>query len=268
MKSLNHQITKSSNETNTIFAVNIENLAELFDDGLCLIKPAMQQDVLRFRQKKDKHRKLVSSLLLRFLIKNFLNLPEYNLSIDSFGKPHLQYYPDFQFNMSHSGDWVVGAVSDKPLGIDIELIRELNDFIQDPTDCSKLDQQILSHSEQKSFRNKNRFAYMDIAKRFYSEKEYAFLMKCEEKSRLVMFYDIWTKKESLIKAVGKGLSIPLKSFTVPLESHGRVLYKGNVWRVHSLVFDDKCYKMSLCLLSTRQLFSSVRYVALNELIKQ
>ena len=221
---------------NSIFAVNIEKFAVQFDAGLCLVKPEIQQDILRFKQEKDRHRKLVSSLLLRFFLKNFLNLSEYSVSKNKYGKPYLKAYPDFHFNMSHSGNWVVGSVSDKPLGIDIERISTFHDF-------------------------------MGIAKRFYSEKEYAFLLEHDEKLRLEIFYDIWTKKESLIKAVGKGLSIPLKSFTVPIKSDGLIEYNGVCWSVYIPEFWDEHYKISICFSSDKRLFAPVKYFALNELVK-
>jgi 4'-phosphopantetheinyl transferase len=222
---------------NFIFAVNIENFSEVFKEGLHLVLPLIQQDVLRFKFEKDRHRKLVSVLLLRFLIKNFLNLYTYNVSTNAFGKPYLKSHPGFQFNLSHSGNWVVAAISDKPLGIDVEQISVLNDF-------------------------------MDIAKRFYSEKEYAFLIECEEKIRLSLFYDIWTKKESLIKAIGKGLSIPLKSFTVPFVSNGSVDYKGNNWSLCSLAFNDKDYKVSICFFSEQQFFAPFKNITLDELVNK
>jgi 4'-phosphopantetheinyl transferase len=54
-----------------------------------------------------------------------------------------------------------------------------------------------------------------------------------------MFYDIWTKKEAVIKGIGKGFGIPLKSFSV-LDSNGHVKWKPNTnaaslnWFVHSI----------------------------------
>jgi 4'-phosphopantetheinyl transferase len=53
-----------------------------------------------------------------------------------------------------------------------------------------------------------------IAKRFFSSTEYDDLMEKEEHERLNYFYDLWTLKESYIKARGKGLSIPLDSFSI------------------------------------------------------
>ena len=219
---------------NSIFAVNIENFAGHFKDGLSLVEPAIQQDILRFRQEKDRHRKLISSLLLRFFVRNFLNLSKYCVSKNKFGKPYLQDYPDFHFNLSHSGNWVIGAVSDTPLGVDVEKVSTFHD-------------------------------YMGIAKRFYSEKEYSFLLGHDEKSRIEIFYDIWTKKESLIKAVGDGLSIPLKSFNVPLNADGMIKYNEVEWNVSTPAFNDEHYKLAICFSSNEAV--TVKYIIVNELVK-
>ena len=167
-------------------------------------------------------------------LKNLLDLSAYSVSTNSYGKPYLSYYPDFQYNISHSGNWVVAAVSDKSLGIDVEQIRDLDDF-------------------------------MDIAKRFYSEKEYVFLLEGEETTRLASFYDIWTKKESLIKAIGEGLSIPLQSFTVPFTSGGKIDYKGNSWRICIPEFCDEHYKISICSSYKKLPFAAITYIKLDEL---
>jgi len=74
-------------------------------------------------------------------------------------------------------------VGPEPVGIDVESVRPL----------SKM---------------------MRIAARFFSEKERSYLETKPEHQRLEAFFDLWTLKESYIKAVGTGLSRPLKSFSV------------------------------------------------------
>lgn len=53
-----------------------------------------------------------------------------------------------------------------------------------------------------------------IGKRFFINKEYEYIMNKNLISRLEYFYEIWTLKESYIKAVGMGLSISLNSFNI------------------------------------------------------
>ena len=236
MKLRNHNIDKSLDELNSIYAVNIDSFSDFFDKWLYLVEPTVRHDILLYKQEKDRHRKLASFLLSRFLAKKFLGITKYNISTNPFGKPFFKDYPNFCYNLSHSGKWVVAAVSDKSIGIDVEMIHTLNDFL-------------------------------DIAKRFYSTVEYNSLLECQENSRLDLFYNIWTKKESMIKAIGKGLSIPLSSFNVPLGAKGNIDYEGHRWWIYTPSFIDADYKISFCTYENKEIFSPVKYIALNTLLE-
>lgn len=82
-----------------------------------------------------------------------------------------------EFSVSHSGEFFACLVSDKPVGIDIQEIR-------DADTCG-------------------------IAGRFFSEEE----RKYAEAGGEDAFFDIWVRKEALIKCTGKGLSQGLASFS-------------------------------------------------------
>lgn len=98
------------------------------------------------------------------------------------GKPSLQEGP--AFNLSHSGGWAALAVGqDVPLGIDIEAYRPVDD---------------------------------GVARRFFSAAEYADLSSLPKHQWEAGFFNCWTRKEAVIKAIGLGLSMPLDSFDVTL----------------------------------------------------
>ena len=98
--------------------------------------------------------------------------------IDGMGKP---FGEDVFFSFSHSGDIALCAVSDKEIGADIEKIRDVNP---------------------------------DIAKRF-CDSEYNYIKSSADSKDA--FFEIWTKKESFLKAEGFGISGGLKSFCVLLK---------------------------------------------------
>ena len=104
------------------------------------------------------------------------------LSTNKFGKPVVSGCTDLHFNVSHSGEWVVGAICDVPVGIDVEEIR--------PIDLAMMYD-------------------------FFNEQEIVDILERKNpQDRLRYFYDIWTLNESYVKANGKGLAIPIKDFAI------------------------------------------------------
>ncbi len=98
------------------------------------------------------------------------------------GKPYFPEFPDCHFNLSHSGDWAVCALSDAPVGIDLQEAR----------------------------------ASSPAARRF-TAREQDWLKGQPEGG----FTALWVKKEAYLKCIGAGLTRPLDSFSVlPLaENH-------------------------------------------------
>ena len=61
---------------------------------------------------------------------------------------------------------------------------------------------------------------LEVADRFFSAPELAELRSRPAERQLDRFFDYWTLKESYIKALGKGLSLPLESFALALDEGG------------------------------------------------
>ena len=115
-------------------------------------------------------------------------------SINKYGKPFLAISPHLHYNISHAGHYVACAFSDEPIGIDIEIITPID---------------------------------LKIAERFFAPNETTYIMESEETLR---FYEVWTKKESRIKFEGKGLHIPLPSFSVLDSTFDNQLMYYNVFQ--------------------------------------
>ena len=100
------------------------------------------------------------------------------VKLDKFNRPYID--KNIDFNITHSGDFVLCAVSNKSrIGIDIEEIKDL-----------KIEEfsSILSIEEQKS-----------ISAHF---------------SPIDAFFKVWTQKEAIIKANGKGLGIEMSEVII------------------------------------------------------
>lgn len=85
---------------------------------------------------------------------------------------------------------------------------------------------------------------MKMAKRFFTVEEAEFINKSTDRNSA--FFEIWTKKESFVKAVGKGLAIPLNSFSVLTD---RIEYDGAVYRFKEYSVSQNGYKLFVCYLS-------------------
>jgi len=98
------------------------------------------------------------------------------------GKPFLTKIDcPFSFNLSHSDDLAVLAISDVDVGVDIERMGSLQEGVADI---------------------------------FFSSDENRMIAAMAPGERALAFYRCWTAKEAVLKALGAGLSLPGKSFTV------------------------------------------------------
>ena len=122
------------------------------------ISDAQKQKALSFKNEKDQLRCLLSSYLVNCLSKK-------EIKKNDMGKPYFEDGPCF--NISHSGRYVVMAVSDKEIGVDIEEIIEKN---------------------------------MDMLLRIFNEAEAKMIKEHAD------FYYLWCAKESLIKCTGSSIS--------------------------------------------------------------
>jgi 4'-phosphopantetheinyl transferase len=145
----------------------------------------------RFRFPKDRSQFIVSRGALRAILSRYVNISSHILRFDynPYGKPSLivaQGGNTLRFNLSHSrGMALIALTKNRDIGVDIEGI------------------------------NPN-FSCLEIAEKFFSPLENSVLRSLPEHLQATAFFTCWTRKEAYIKAVGKGLSIPLNQFDVSL----------------------------------------------------
>ncbi len=202
-----------------IYGLNLSTGIEKakFDELLKFVNIEKQVKINRFRRYEDAQRSLFAELLLRNVLCLKLNIPNESIAFgqNEYGKPFISNFTGVHFNLSHSHDWVVCAVSDMPVGIDIEVVKPID---------------------------------LDIAKRFFSAGEYENLVSKKEHERVQSFFEYWTLKESYIKAWGRGLSAPLNSFTIKTNfPEIKVLTDNEYSRCFFRQYNiDNSYKMAVC----------------------
>ena len=174
--------------------VYIASVASLEDEGLYALalaaaSPERREKTLRFRFPKDRRLSLGAELLLRKALQE-LGAARQDLSYTygENGKPFLSGLPGLHFNLSHSGERVMCAVSGGEVGCDIEQMRDVD---------------------------------LKIARRYFFHGEYERIAAAAtEAERADLFFRYWTLKESFLKATGRGLSLPLDAFQIVLPPRG------------------------------------------------
>lgn len=195
----------------TIWAYHIHSDSLSLQDYSHLIAPTRLNQVKRFRP-DDQLRSLCGDLLVLKALTEHTPTPPTPLQYATTeqGKPFLPDFPDFHFNVSHSGDWVLCAAGDLPLGIDIQQERPVKPALL----------------------------------RALSPQEQAFLNTLSVTERQSAFFELWCLKEAYCKATGLGLRIPLHSFTVSLQP---TAVSDTRYRVKRISFSAAEYHVGLCV---------------------
>ena len=99
------------------------NQNELLDDAqfhtlLSYVSSEKKSRIHRYLRRASAQQALLSDLLARSIIHDKLSIKNRDIHFgkNDYGKPFLLGKNDFHFNLSHSGDWVVCAISDNVVG--------------------------------------------------------------------------------------------------------------------------------------------------------
>ena len=129
------------------------------------------------RGKRKKQESANGMVLLSYAVKDSCGIDTSLLHIarGDHGKPYFEN-SSVMFNISHSGDYAAAAVCSLPVGVDIQIFRNINERM-----IEKLCR--------------------------YEELEY--IRSAPDKNKA--FVHLWSLKESYIKATGDGMSFPMDS---------------------------------------------------------
>lgn len=159
--------------------------ADHYADAQRIMNPEERERAQKFIRGKESY--IASRWLLRQVLAHYMRgTPEAVafLRTDK-GKPYIPQ-SDIQFNLSHSGDWAVLAVSTIGcIGVDTEVIHATRDLY-------------------------------GIAENYYHPHEFAQLQTLATEAQADYFYRLWTLKEAFFKAIGTGISAGMEKIAFEL----------------------------------------------------
>ena len=106
-----------------IFYYNINKMSdELYSKELDALDLARKKEILKKADLNDRKRSLAGDMLVKKYLSKLYGTPEEKIEIKrgAHGKPYVLNLPA-HFNVSHCGDYAVVAISDRPIGIDVEV---------------------------------------------------------------------------------------------------------------------------------------------------
>jgi len=155
-----------------------------------------QRRAAHFKFDRDRRRFIAAHAATRVVLGRYIGIDpaQVQFGVGHRGKPYLiEAAVDVRFNLSHSGERALLAVTlGREVGVDLEQWRTLDDL----------------------------FA---LAERVFSPAEIARLRQAPEALRHEVFFRVWSRKESFIKARGDGVYFPLAGFDVSTEAEGQQL---------------------------------------------
>jgi 4'-phosphopantetheinyl transferase len=175
---------------------------DVSDDMLCqyagLLSSVEKERAARFFFEQHRQHYVAAHGILRILLGHYLQTDQVDVPLAAMknGKPVVAKPLSSQrisFNLSHSDERaLVGITSMRPIGVDIEKVRQIPEMSH-----------IISHH--------------------FSAAEQALMEALTDAERLRQFYRCWVKKEALVKAQGGGLGALSASVTEKQEKNGMIM---------------------------------------------
>lgn len=150
--------------------------AEDVDAAWPVLTNTEKERALRFHFERDRHRWVRGRAWIRQELGRTLQQSADSVIIltEPGGRLYLPEHPGFDFNLSHTGGWIaLGICQESRLGVDLETV--------DPT-----------------------FPALEIATEFFLPEECEWIAQ----GGVERFFHLWTAKEALMKATGRGMSLP------------------------------------------------------------
>lgn len=181
-----------------LYAADVSSLADPWEhpelmEGL----PLERQEKIQKCQQKDKRKQSFGAGLL---IQHAL-------------EQHGVQAEEMISNISHSGNLVICALSEKAVGCDTEYLRKAPD---------------------------------GVAEHFFCESEKVYLNQFQGKAYDRQFFRLWTMKESYMKMTREGMKLPLYQFEVVVGEKITIIRDGKVQPCSIKEYDVADYLVTVC----------------------
>jgi 4'-phosphopantetheinyl transferase len=191
-----------------IWAVNLDCAS----GDISLLSTSERVRAARLKRPRDRERSLQAHCAIRRILANELERDPRHLEFDTTagGKPFLSRpSQDLQFNLSHSGrHGLIGVANDRSVGVDIEVRRPISDLL-------------------------------GVVPEVATPREAKLLKHLPTGQVHFAFFELWTRKEAVLKALGRGFSIDPRELEVGIgPGRSYVNFDGRIWTVESLAISS------------------------------
>lgn len=214
--------TKSAANQIAVWFRTFESLMPQCDAFARLLSPEELSTTARFKTEILQKRYVIGRGFLRSTLGEVLDCEPSSIEFayNQSGKPELAnagLCGAVHFNVSHSHDVLALAISPAhAVGIDVEYVDQRADV-------------------------------SSIAKRFFSRLEFEHIEHQVADRQREMFFQLWTRKESIVKAYGKSLFSDTRSETHSVVHQESVHSEGGLW-LSDLLVPFEGYKGALALI--------------------
>ncbi len=177
------------------------------DDDLALLSTEEKHRYITYKHALSATRYVAARAGLRRRLGAYLNINPASLQIDHtpLGKPFLRHLFHCHFSLSHCADNAVLVVAEVPVGVDLEALP-----VQD---------------------------WKGLAQHILSTDEHDHLHSCASEEQAHFLIKYWTAKESIVKACGLGLQLPVQlieinhDFRQPILPPDVINLIGDEWKI-------------------------------------
>jgi 4'-phosphopantetheinyl transferase len=166
----------------------------------------------RLKRPQDRERSLEAHCAIRRILALQLGIDPRYLEFDTttVGKPFLaRPAQNLEFNLSHSGrHGLIAVARDRSVGVDIEVRRPMRDLL-------------------------------GVALQIATSREAKLLKQLPTSEVHSTFFDLWTRKEAVLKALGRGFFIDPREVEVGVgPGRSYVNFDERIWMVESLAISS------------------------------